>query len=343
LRIHIEVTGMRGKSGLVTFLNNILHDRDIKTLAKATGYKPYYIYNNKRYDIIRRFKNYFIEEENRQILNLNEYDVAIFENPGITRYTMAAFSKLFRPDIMVIPNIRYEHLAGLGDTKKQIIEAFAMHLKYCKTAIVNEDIPYKDIFDTYAKRYNINLLYVDCSGKDIVDEIVNTYINIANVVLETLGYEKLKQSDVNNLRREVTANFTFRKSDKYEIEYFDASKINDVESMLKAFNYLSKQTTKKFAIISYFRRDRLDRTFTFQALLTKWALHPQVHSIYLAGHYYQPILRQLQSIDKYRFSRINKHNIEFVLNTIHKMNLALLLTVNSISKFMDRIREMLGG
>ena len=134
----IVVEGMRGKSEVVTLLDYYLAKRKYKVLSKVTGLEPI-ISNDGVKKFIRRQNGFLIDHENKRCLKLsNGKDFVIFENQGISPYTMRLFHNILKPEIILIPNIRLEHQETLGETIEEISKSFAVHFDVPKLIIAAE-------------------------------------------------------------------------------------------------------------------------------------------------------------------------------------------------------------
>ena len=138
--MNIVIEGSRGKSGVVKTLVDLIRYRGKSVLGKITGLETALFYNGEKRLIERKNKKFFIDLENRRILR--EYqgvEFKIFENQGLSRYTMKAFHLIFKPEIVVIPNIRYEHQNSLGDSIEDIQKLYIFFLMCsCNTKVVRD-------------------------------------------------------------------------------------------------------------------------------------------------------------------------------------------------------------
>ena len=131
--IRIVVSGIRGKSSTVKRLDDVFNRRGYDVLTKITGNQPTLIRNGDVIPIDRPGP-YTTLYENINVLRefvpiFDSYtpeNVAIFENQGITEYTMRLFNQRFvKPHVVVLANIRQDHQDTLGKTRRDIARAFA--------------------------------------------------------------------------------------------------------------------------------------------------------------------------------------------------------------------------
>lgn len=128
LPLRICVMGTRGKSSVVRTLASILRHSGMAVAAKTTGSKPVFIHTDGRQEeILRRGKPTILEqkdvirkavEEKAQSLVVEAMSI----RPEILR---AETGNIIRPKILVITNVRPDHIADLGEDRRKISAAFA--------------------------------------------------------------------------------------------------------------------------------------------------------------------------------------------------------------------------
>jgi len=336
--VRICVEGMRGKSGLVCKLERVFRNRGLRTLAKATGKEPFILFNGEKIPIKRKEgKYFFIEEENKRIIE--EYgknvDVMIFENQAISKYTMKVFHKVFEPDIIIIPNVRLEHQEGMGDTIEEIAESFATRFndaRFIINAELNESV--KRIFKEYAKKYKCVLINIKHNLS-----IMSEQIPIINEVLKLFQLEQLSNDEVKEIQEEIEESKRVKYSEKVGVWYLDASKVNDVDSAKLFFENLLEQTNKPIIIVSYFRADRIDRTYAFKSVLREWSGNERVIKMYFGGFYYDVIFDECKKNKS--VERVSIKDIRKIIEFAREKNAVLFLSVNGVNKFMIELRKLI--
>ena len=116
----IVVSGTRGKSGTTRRLHDIFTDRGRDTVAKITGNRPHILHNGDRHEI-ERGPRVTMYENAREIRDHTPDGVLIVENQAITEYTNWVVNDFYvKPHVIVIPNIRQDHLDTLGGDRESI-------------------------------------------------------------------------------------------------------------------------------------------------------------------------------------------------------------------------------
>ena len=116
-------SGVRGKSTVVRWLNEALVSRGFETYAKVTGNHPLSYRNLTEYEIPRSGPTRLYENE-RELRKYSPVDAIIAENQGIREYTTRLANELFKPQVVLIINIRRDHQSTLGTNLTDIARVF---------------------------------------------------------------------------------------------------------------------------------------------------------------------------------------------------------------------------
>ena len=119
----VTVSGVRGKSTVVRWLNEALVSRGFETYAKVTGNHPLSYRNLTEYEIPRSGPTRLYENE-RELRKYSPVDAIIAENQGIREYTTRLANELFKPQVVLIINIRRDHQSTLGTNLTDIARVF---------------------------------------------------------------------------------------------------------------------------------------------------------------------------------------------------------------------------
>lgn len=119
----VTVTGVRGKSTVVRWLNETLVERGYETYAKVTGDHPV-SYHNLDGTPIERDGPTRLYENAGEFAEYHPVDAAIVENQGIREYTTRLANELFDPQVVVLLNVRRDHQSTLGEDLDDIARVF---------------------------------------------------------------------------------------------------------------------------------------------------------------------------------------------------------------------------
>ncbi len=126
--LRICVTGTRGKSSVTRLIAAALRGSGMSVLARTTGAKPVLILpDGSEQEIERRGPPTILE--GKKILGTGSklcVDACVVEMMGIQPETVYMESqKIFKPHILVITNVRLDHMDQMGSTKDRIASCFA--------------------------------------------------------------------------------------------------------------------------------------------------------------------------------------------------------------------------
>jgi poly-gamma-glutamate synthase PgsB/CapB len=149
--LRICVTGTRGKSSVTRLTAGCLREAGMSVLAKTTGSRPCLIFPNGEEKDIERLGNPSILE-GKKVLRLaarSKVHAVVMEMMSIrpeSHYSEAV--QMIKPHILVITNIREDHLAEMGPRKEDIARCFASALPRRCTAF----IPAEEIYPVFEKK-----------------------------------------------------------------------------------------------------------------------------------------------------------------------------------------------
>ncbi len=142
IRLRICVTGTRGKSSVTRLIASVLREAGYKTLAKTTGSKPMLILTDGMEKKIGRAGRPSILEQKKVLRKAAESgaEAAIIEMMSIKAECLRAESeKLLKPHVLIITNVRLDHLEDMGWTKPEIAKSMAAAIPGGSTVLVPED------------------------------------------------------------------------------------------------------------------------------------------------------------------------------------------------------------
>jgi poly-gamma-glutamate synthase PgsB/CapB len=149
----ICVTGIRGKSSVTRLLASVLRESGRTVVAKTTGSQARYIVpNSEERDISRRGMPSIIEQE--KVLNLATQfnaDCIVAEIMSIHPENHYIESqRLLKPNIVIITNVREDHVEAMGKTKDEIASVLCLDIPHKSTVFIPEK-ENRPIFQTAVK------------------------------------------------------------------------------------------------------------------------------------------------------------------------------------------------
>lgn len=126
--LRICVTGTRGKSSVTRLIAAALREKGLRVLARTTGSRPVIIFPDGHEEEILRGSFPGILE-GKKVLRLGkkwEAEAVVVEMMSIHPENLRVESRqLFKPQILVVTNIRLDHLDALGRDTENIAASFA--------------------------------------------------------------------------------------------------------------------------------------------------------------------------------------------------------------------------
>lgn len=328
--MNILIEGTRGKSGVVKIISDAINSNGIECIGKITGKETKVFYKGKSIIIPRKNGKFFLDDENKRIMKKYKHcRYMVFENQALSAYTMRAIHNLLKPEILVIPNIRFEHQDQLGEDVFDQALSFALNIRGAKYLVTTER---KKQILSILKKYCIkfNCKFIPINFKSDLPGIEAIYL--CEAVLKILGL-KLSVSLKRNFISELESNMNLKFSRRLGVWYFFGSKINDIESMENVFNRLKKQKGK-FCFVCYLRRDRPERTEAFQKFFDGVDNDPRIKKVFIAGHNYKGINY------KGNISRFSGKKEE-IIAYCKKNKLKLITAINGVNDFMKDLESYL--
>jgi len=279
--LRIVVSGTRGKSTTTEWLHDVFHRRGYDTFAKVTGNRPVTMYNGTVEDIersgqVRLYENerVFGEFADRDV------DVAVFENQGIREYTTRLVSEQFiRPHVVVLTNVREDHLDTMGQNRAQIARSLARAVPDGTTVINGERDPQlREYVGAELERRDASVRHVDVpSEKASVPGAELVYA--IDSLLETVDEEPLSPADKGRKLADLSVEWTELPGG----QVFDASEVNDVQSTEVVRRWLLDDHGTAIEPLVFLRGDRPGRTASFVRYIDRLADRGVVEQVHLMG------------------------------------------------------------
>ncbi|MDG6257801.1 MAG: hypothetical protein QCH35_09445 [Methanomicrobiaceae archaeon] len=341
--------GTRGKSSTVRILEECIRSAGYTTLAKTTGEDPELIYNGEIISIFREHNTILLDYDNIPSILHYDVDALIIENQAITPYTMRYVHRIIQPRHVIIPNIRIDHVEGLGNDLVEMAENFTKNLFVTperKEVYYTE--PIQKVYDTvypvleeFAERHDDLVRLHDIE----VPRKYRRLPGIENVCICTYFMEHNFGFSVDSasLLRRINQKLTI-KTNEASIDYFNASKINDPVSFIHMLSYILGRTDRRVALIGYLRQDRAGRNEIFEDFLDEIAekFGDRIDRIWLAGygteHLYERLPEILREVATYN---VRMDDIPDILDVVREHRLVAIPIVNRVNEFMDELIKRL--
>jgi hypothetical protein len=341
----LVVEGTRGKSSTVRMLEELIRGTGRRTLAKITGEAPELIYNGTEIPIFRENDTILLDYDNIPSVVNFEVDAIIYENQAITPYTMRYIHRILQPTHVIIPNIRIDHVEGLGKDLAEMTENFAKNLfatTFQKQVYYTE--PIRKVHDLV---FPILREFADANP----DRAVLYDVAIPPECRKLPGIENISISaffmennygatiEIAPYIRRIKKKLRIREN-KEGIRYFNAAKINDPISFIHMLTYILRDTDEKIALLGYLRKDRAGRNDIFEDFFIEVneRFGDRIGKMWLSGYSTDQMYRSLPaSLQKITDAPVDSADIDAILGHVKEHGLILVPMMNRVNPFMDAV------
>ncbi|UCC40118.1 MAG: poly-gamma-glutamate synthase PgsB [Candidatus Aminicenantes bacterium] len=306
----ICVTGIRGKSSVTRLIAASLKEAGFSVLAKTTGTKPVIIFpDGEEEEIVRRGLPSILE--GKKILKQGaELHVQALVSEIMSIHPEVSFAEsvqMMSPQILVITNVRLDHLAEMGSSKEEIARSLAASIPERSTVFIPEAEFFR-VFEEKAKAANSRLIQVPenslqeyfQSGKKLPSFEFQENISLSLAVIEFLGIDRgvalqgmAKAQPDFGRPRTWSAD---RGSPPYRWHFVSVFAANDPESTRFVLDSVQEKmplNKDKMVGLLNLRRDRGDRTLQWFKALKEGAF-PEFQRLFFIGDHTHALKRRLK-------------------------------------------------
>lgn len=292
----VTVSGVRGKSTVVRWLNRALVERGLETFAKETGNHAVSYHGTESFEVDRDAVTRLYENE-RELQRFWPVDALVAENQGIREYTTRYANELFDPQVVVLTNVRRDHQSTLGETLPDIARVFTRTVP--EGAHVVSGDRNGAVNDYLRREFEARDVSFSVARPDPDDPFADVFgIRSALVVdeaLRVLGLDPLDPATVQSLTAELRSNWRWRRLEGGGLVH-DAAMLNDVESTeLLRQHLVERLDDPTVTLFAYLRRDRAGRTAAFVHYADWLADHGLVDRVHAAGPHAGTFVRNVDA------------------------------------------------
>ena len=323
--LRICVTGTRGKSSVTRHIAAVMRDSGYRVLAKTTGSQPVIINSDGTEDEIIRHSGPSILETRKVLKKAKEQSVqaVVLELMGIQPESVFVESvRMLRPHILVITNVRHDHMPQMGSSKQQIASCFASAIPEDGDVFILKDEMYS-VYRSVAELRNSRIIEVYpeilTSSKDDrdgryrpIEFAGNTLLTLAVSGHLGISHEKALKALVS-----TSPDYGSLKIWKAEIDsrlqpwfFVNAFAANDPGSTREIFSVDKIKSIiqgRRVIGLLNFREDRGDRTLQWLDVLERDEF-PELDRIIFLGRHAFAARRRLKNIPKDRIQAWPKHS-----------------------------------
>ncbi len=307
--LRICVTGTRGKSSVVRMLVSILREDGKRVLGKTTGSKATFILpNGDEIDVRRRGLTSIIEQKGlvKRAVNLNA-DCFVAEIMSIhPENHFIESQRILKPNIVVITNVRRDHIDAMGKTGEEIAGVFSLDISNKSTVFIPEK-ENREIFINAVTNAGGELIWVKEGLPTNIDPQIKKrgFPRNIELIYALCNHLNINKKAIKNGLKKV----------RYDIGEFKVWKYRSKETQKMYFlanGFAANDPTSTFDIISKvneifpsargklvgllsLRTDRGDRTIQWIEALKNGGLD-RFNCIYVTGKHAKIVRRKLRKI-----------------------------------------------
>ncbi len=255
----ILVNGIRGKTSTAIQIDSVLRENGYKVFTKTTGTDPIILdCNNNKFPIIRKGSPNILEQIKiiKKAYN-QKAEILILEcmaiNPDLQ---LVSQKRIIKSDILVITNIRPDHIPEMGRNLDDI--AFAISRTIPENGLVfTADANYYENFQKIGKDKNSKVVLVENSEFNNSKLVYEACKNL----IKNKRYNKQKKlENFNNIENKI---YKLKNNKDQDIIFINLFSANDpVSSNHWIKKYLNSNYKKKYLIYNN-RQDRPNRILLF--------------------------------------------------------------------------------
>ena len=335
----VTVTGVRGKSTVVRWLNELLVERGYETYAKVTGNQAV-SYHNLETTAIDRDGITRLYENAREFQEYHPVDAAIVENQGIREYTTRLANELFDPHVVILLNVRRDHQSTLGEELDDIARVFTRVMPE-DTVVVsgdrNEAINdyLRQEFEKSGHEFRV-AKPDDGSQSPFADVFGARSALVVDETLRALGMDGLQPERIQEFINELHHGWRWQRLQGGGL-IANGAMMNDIESteLLRQFlvDRLEDETVTPFI---YTRRDRAGRTAAFVHYLNWLDANDLITRVHAAGTQ-DTLLERRVDIDIVRYDESTPAGT--VLDSVLEEGCPVYTMGNTVAEFMRELTD----
>jgi len=330
--LRICITGTRGKSSIARLIASSLREAGYRVLAKTTGSEPVIILPNGEEQLIKRNSPPSILEQ-KKLLRLavrHQAEALVAELMSLQpEYIFAESVQILKPTILVITNVRLDHLSQMGSDLKDIAKSLAVSIPPGCTVFVPEE-EFFAIFNEIGKKVNSRLIQVSRdSYRGSIESNKSTFtfefaenMRLALAVSEFLG---IREEQALQGMKKYHPDFGSLKVWQTEIgspprffHLISAFAANDPLSTQKVLSEVEEVISfrdRRIIGILNLRSDRGDRTLQWQRAMDRGDFE-LFHRLLVAGSHAHALKRRVKSHYASQIAVVKQKSPQYVMNEL---------------------------
>lgn len=345
--LRIVVNGTRGKSTVTRLLGAALKAGGYKTIAKTTGTRPSYIIDNQIEKPVIRPGRANIHEQLSIIRKAvrEKVDAIVIENMSLRPdLQWIEETKIISPQVVVITNVRADHLEVMGPTLDDIAKNFINAVPQNARIITGEKILFP-LLERLAKERGIEIFLSnenEVSGEELKPftyfehrenvALVLTVCNNLGIKKDKALAEMYKYIPDSGVLKIYNLNIGGK-----NIVLYNALAANDPDSTYLIYERVDKPETNFYVIINC-RADRIDRSVQLGKLISTKI---KADYYFVTGGETSVLLRTAvkNGLNREKLIDLGNKSIEFVYEKIAKLvnDKGVVLAIGNIVGYGEQL------
>ncbi len=349
--MRIVVNGTRGKSTVTRLLGAALKAGGYKTFAKTTGTKPRIVIDNQiEKPVIRPGRANIYEQLSITRKAIKEKtDAIIFENMSLRPdLQWIEETRIISPQIVVITNVRADHLEVMGPTLEDIAKNFINAVPQNAKVFTGEKVLF-NLLEKLAKARGLEI-YLSDENEVSPEELKHfTYFehreNVALVLTVCKYLEIPRDKALSEMHKYIPDSGVLK---RYNLKFgnkvvvlYNALAANDPDSTFLIYERIEKPE-KNFYVLVNCRSDRIDRSVQLADLASTKV---KADYYFITGGETQVFHRTAlkNGVDKNRLIDLGNKDVVFVYDRIaEKVNEgSVILAIGNIVGYGEKLIEYL--
>ncbi|MCD2200297.1 hypothetical protein LPA44_10375 [Halobacterium sp. KA-4] len=280
----VTVSGVRGKSTVVRWLNEALVARGLETYAKVTG-NEHISYHNLEPSEFERDGVVRLYENERELREFWPVDAVVAENQGIREYTTRLANELFDPHVVVLVNVRRDHQSTLGATLPDIARAFTRTVPEGAHVVSGDR---NDAINDYLRHefseQNVDFTVAEPRTEHPFGDVFGARSAfVVDETLRVLGLDPLDAGQLESYITDLRGGWSWTRLEGGGL-VCNGAMMNDIESTeLLRQHLVERLANPTITPFVFLRRDRAGRTAAFVHYVNWLADNDFVDRVHVAG------------------------------------------------------------
>ncbi len=350
INLRVHVNGTRGKSSVTEYIAAGLLSPDANIISKITGVIPA-VGSGEKKDVLFRLGVARVQEQ----FDIMRYaarkkaDSMVLECMSVSPELQQLESRIFKPHIYVITNIKDDHREVMGNTIDDQARSICRAIpNNCR--VVTSESNYISLIRETAEKKNSLVVLTDIPDKtclrDLPGGVFSDNVALALTVCREAGLDMKKATEriISFIEKTESPLFTVRYGEK-EISFLNGFPVNDIDSTRSFIDHWRSEISyeRNYSVLLNTRADRPFRTDQLVGLINEMSV--SIDHVFISGTHFRRAASRLKNsfTCKNRIHRCKKTDIPRIKKIIADRvpDKSLVIGIGNIGGGGSTIIEML--